>query len=140
MNVFFKRLGEISFLPSKASQHDAGYDLFSVETHTLAPMERKLFKTGIALEIPSGFYGRIAPRSGMAFKNGIDVLAGVIDSSYRGEIGVILINLGEQPKIVSLGDRIAQLIIEKYHEVKFIEVSELNESIRGAKGIGSSGS
>ena len=83
-------------IPARANKTDAGYDLWSVESYTLKPLERKLFKTGISVEIPEGHYGRIAPRSGLAYKHGLDVLAGVIDSSYRGEIGVILINLSNE--------------------------------------------
>ena len=126
-------------IPARANKTDAGYDLWSVESYTLKPLERKLFKTGICVEIPEGYYGRIAPRSGLAYKHGLDTLAGVIDSSYRGEIGVILINLGDKDVYITHGDRIAQLIIETCHQPAMIEVEELNDSSRAEKGFGSTG-
>jgi dUTP pyrophosphatase len=104
----------------------------------LEPKERKLFKTNLAMAIPDGYYGRIAPRSGYAFKYGIDVLAGVIDSGYRNEIGVILYNTGEEPFIVNKGTRIAQMIFEKCYKVSFVHVEKLPESQRGLGGFGSS--
>jgi hypothetical protein len=88
----FQKLSEKAKVPSQATFSDAGYDLFSTEAYALKPGERKLFKTNISTAIPHGYYGRIAPRSGLAYKHGIDVLAGVIDSGYRGDIGIILIN------------------------------------------------
>ena len=126
-------------IPARANKTDAGYDLFSVESYTLKPLERKLFKTGICVEIPEGYYGRIAPRSGLAYKHGLDTLAGVIDSSYRGEIGVILINLGDKDVYITHGDRIAQLIIETCHHPNMIQVEYLNDSSRAEKGFGSTG-
>ena len=125
----------------------------------IGPMEKAIVPTGISIEIPKGYYGRIAPRSGLAVKSNIDVLAGVIDSGYRGEIGVVLINLnlpeilfssnkktsayesafGSKNKFsISRGDRIAQLIIEKCHDIQWIE-EELSDSERGNGGYGSSG-
>ena len=95
--------------------------------------------TGISISIPRGYYGRVAPRSGLALRDGIDVLAGVIDAGYRGEVGVILINFGDKSFAFRKGDRIAQLIIEKCHEVEWQEVDELNGTARGDDGFGSSG-
>ena len=139
MHVYVKKLIESTMIPARANKTDAGYDLWSVESYTLKPLERKLFKTGICVEIPEGYYGRIAPRSGLAYKHGLDTLAGVIDSSYRGEIGVILINLGDKDVYITHGDRIAQLIIETCHQPAMIEVEELNDSSRAEKGFGSTG-
>ena len=139
MYLFVKKLTDQSLIPVQANPNDAGYDIFSAENYLLQPMERKLFKSGISLEIPKGHYGRVAPRSGLAYKHGIDVLAGVIDSSYRGEVGVILINLGDKPFSVSSGDRIAQLIIETCHYPKIMQVESHQETVRGEKGFGSSG-
>jgi len=125
--------------PCQANGSDAGYDLFSVEEVTLEPFERLIVKTGIKLALPNGYYGRVAPRSGLAIKKGIDVLAGVIDSGYRGEVGVVLINLSSDKQILNKGDKIAQLIIEKCYCVAFSEVSDLEDSGRGEGGFGSSG-
>ena len=112
MFVYVKKLNPLAGIPTRANSSDAGFDLYSTETYLLKPFERKLFKTGISIEIPTGNYGRIAPRSGLAYKHGIDTLAGVLDSNFRGEVGVILINLGDKDFQVSQGERIAQLIIE----------------------------
>ena len=125
--------------PSQANFSDAGYDLFSTEELNLKPFERSVVKTGIKLALPEGYYGRVAPRSGLAIKKGIDVLAGVIDSGYRGEIGVVLINLSSSDQTLNKGDKIAQLIIEKCYAVSFSEVSSLSDSARGEGGFGSSG-
>lgn len=116
--ISFIKLSEKAKTPSQATAGDAGYDLYSTEDYLLAPGERKLFKTNISAAIPFGYYGRIAPRSGLAYKHGIDVLAGVIDTGYRGDIGIILINFGPEAFPVHEGDKIAQFIIEKCHEVE----------------------
>jgi dUTP pyrophosphatase len=137
MNVQIKKLNNKAFVPVYATIHCAGADLFSTECETLAPGERRLFKTGLSAAIPSGVYGRIAPRSGLALKNGIDVLAGVIDEDYRGEIGVLLINHGTEPKTIYVGDKIAQIIFEQYRQLVFVEVPELSETVRGEGGFGS---
>lgn len=127
----FQKLSEKAKVPSQATFSDAGYDLFATDTYTLKPGERKLYKTNISTAIPNGYYGRIAPRSGLAYKHGIDVLAGVIDSGYRGDIWVILINFGQEDFPVNEGDKIAQFIIEKCHYVERQEVQDLPESQRG---------
>ncbi|PID34513.1 MAG: dUTP diphosphatase [candidate division SR1 bacterium] len=142
MKIAFTKLSDKAIVPSQNTTTDAGYDLASVESYTLKPGERKLLKTNIACAIPQGYYGRVAPRSGLAYKKGIDVLAGVIDSGYRGDIGVILINFGDEDFEVKEGDRIAQFIIEKCHTVEWTEVAsveDLDASERGEGGFGSSG-
>ncbi len=136
----FQKLSEKGKVPSQATFSDAGYDLFATDTYTLKPGERKLYKTNISTAIPHGYYGRIAPRSGLAYKHGIDVLAGVIDSGYRGDIWVILINFGQEDFPVNEGDKIAQFIIEKCHYVEWQEVQDLPESQRGEWARGSTGS
>jgi dUTP pyrophosphatase len=136
MNVKIKKLNDKAVMP-QWNNKSAGCDLFSTEEHIILPGERHLFKTGISMAIPEGLYGRIAPRSGLAFKYGFDVMAGVIDEDYRGEIGVILINLGQTPVTVLEGDKIAQLIIEKCHRVAFEWADSLDETVRGAGGYGS---
>jgi dUTP pyrophosphatase len=135
--VSITKLNKSAIVPTRGSMKAAGYDLYTTEFHILKPGERKLFKTGLSMAIPSGMYGRIAPRSGLALKNGIDVLAGVIDEDYRGEIGVVLINLGQEDKNITVGDKIAQIIFEFYNEVDFSEESALNETSRGSGGYGS---
>lgn len=138
MNIIqIKKLNDLSVIPSKGSNKAAGYDLISIEDYILMPLERKLFKTGLSLSIPIGMYGRIAPRSGLAYKDGIDVLAGVIDEDYRGEIGVILINFGKTEKQFKIGDKIAQIIFEFYNNINFNIVNELTETLRGEEGFGS---
>jgi len=128
-------------LPTRANPGDAGADLYSVENITIPPQSRTLVSTGISIELPQdNLYGRIAPRSGLAFKNGIDVLAGVIDNGYRGIIGVVLINTDKEKSFeIKIGDRIAQLIIETYHPLSFSEINELGNTSRSDKGFGSSG-
>ena len=156
MDVNYSQLNKEGKEPFQANESDAGYDLFSTEYITIEPFQRRLVSTGISIEITEGFYGRIAPRSGLACKKGIDVMAGVIDSGYRGEIKVLLINLnfegynlkpnafeamfGSANKIdIKPGDRIAQLIIEKCYKVDWRKMKTLENSERGQGGFGSSG-
>jgi len=125
---------------SRTNLSDAGSDIRSSEDVTIPPLRRATVSTGVRLKIPEGYYGRIGPRSGLAHKYGIDVLAGVVDSAYRGEIKVILHNTDKNEEFrVSAGDRIAQLIVEKHYNFKFVEVEELDSTQRGAGGFGSSG-
>ena len=127
----FQKLSEKAKIPSQATSSDAWYDLFSTENYILKPGERKLFKTNISTAIPHGYYGRIAPRSWLAYKHGIDILAGVIDSGYRGDIWIIVINFWQEDFTVNEWDKIAQFIMEKCHYVERQEVTELPESQRG---------
>jgi dUTP pyrophosphatase len=127
-------------IPKKGSEHAAGYDLYSCETGVIKPKERRLIKTGLSVEIPSGFYGRIAPRSGLAYKSGIDVLAGVIDSDYRGDIGVILYNTDKNIDFeIKKGDRIAQIIFEACYTATLNNVENLDNTLRQGGGYGSTG-
>lgn len=135
----FKKLSEKAKIPAQATFSDAGYDLFSTESYLLQPGERKLFPTNISTAIPHWYYWRVAPRSWLAYKHGIDVLAGVVDSWYRWDIWVILINFGNDPLQINEWDKIAQLIIETCHEIQWEEVEELPESQRGEWGWGSTG-
>jgi len=129
-----------SKLPSKAHESDAGWDLYACEPKTILPNERAIINTGISLAIPKSFVGLIWPRSGMAVKQGIDVLAGVIDSGYRGEVKVCLLNTGNMPVIIEAGDRIAQILFQEVPKFKLIETTDLNETDRNSGGFGSSGS
>ncbi|NDD63432.1 MAG: dUTP diphosphatase [Acidobacteria bacterium] len=127
-------------LPLRATPWSAGADLHAIDGVRLAPGERRLVPTGISVEIPSGYYGRIAPRSGLAVRHGIDTLAGVVDSDYRGEINVLLVNLGDAPVELSGGERIAQLIVEQAAPSEFMWAETLADSVRGDGGFGSTGS
>lgn len=130
-------------LPSFKTEGAAGMDLTAnlSESVTLQPMERKLIPTGIHLELPIGFEAQVRPRSGLALKNGISVLnaPGTVDADYRGDVGVILINLSNESFIINDGDRIAQLVIAKYEQVELEQVEVLSDSARGAGGFGSTG-
>jgi dUTP pyrophosphatase len=129
-------------IPTKTHPGDAGWDLYAYNEHPIEIKlgERVLIPTGCQFNIPNGYYGRIADRSGNAWKGGIHTLGGVIDSQYRGEVKVILINLGcNEGFIVKRGDRVAQLIITKIHEGDMIEVDKLEDTIRNDGGFGSSG-
>jgi dUTP pyrophosphatase len=140
MPVFFKKLDPKATLPSRNNVSDAGADLRSIENVIIPPLSRALINTGLSLEIPYGFYGRIAPRSGLAVKNGIDVLAGVVDSSYRGPLGIVLYNTDKDKEfVVNIGDRIAQIIFEQHWNFKMEEVSDLSDTSRSNNGFGSSG-
>ncbi len=134
-----KKLHEQAKLPLRGSAYAIGADLCSIEDVTLQPGERKLIATGLAVEIQAGYYGRVAPRSGLAVKQGIDTMAGVIDSDYRGEVRVLLINLSSEPVSFNAGDRIAQLIIEKAEAFDYEWAEELSDTSRGAGGFGSTG-
>lgn len=132
-------------LPEYGSEQAAGMDLHADLTQgdadiiTLEPGQRALIKTGVSVKIEPGFYGRVAPRSGLAYKHGIDVMAGVIDSDYRGDVGVILINHGDEDFQVFHGDRIAQMIITP-HATSFPHlVNNLDDTSRGDGGFGSTG-
>jgi dUTP pyrophosphatase len=128
-------------LPQYQTALSAGMDLYAnlTESITLKSLERKLIPTGLFLEIPEGFEAQVRPRSGLAIKNGISVLnsPGTIDADYRGEIGVILVNLSSDDFTISNGDRIAQMVIAKHEIAEWQEVTEINETERGAGGFGS---
>jgi len=130
-------------LPSYATSLSAGMDLrANLESPvTLNPMERKLIPTGLYIELPEGYEAQIRPRSGLALKKGITVLntPGTIDADYRGEIGVILINLSNEPFVIESGERICQMVIAQYSVAEFIEVEELSDTERGAGGFGHTG-
>lgn len=124
-------------LPKRQTAGSAGYDLATNETFELAPGERRVVKTGLSIAVPDGTYGRIAPRSGLAARYGIQTLAGVVDADYRGELGVVLINHGTEPFHATKGDRIAQLVIERISTPFVTLVEDLDDTRRGAGGFGS---
>jgi len=135
----FKKLDPRATLPTRGSTAAAGLDLYSIEVLKLQSMERKLVRTGLAVAIPEGFYGRIAPRSGLATKNGIDVLAGVIDADYRGEIQCLLHNTGNETVELPAEAKVCQLIIEKIITPTPVLVDDLTSTTRGSGGFGSTG-
>jgi dUTP pyrophosphatase len=132
-----------AILPARATAGAAGYDLFSTDSYVVLPGRRVVVSTGIAVQLPPGTYGRIAPRSGLAVKHGLDTLAGVIDSDYTGEVKVVLQNLdSQQPFVIRPGYRIAQLIIENHTIAEVVETPTEFTALmteRGAGGFGSTG-
>lgn len=135
----FVRLSEHATAPTRGSARAAGYDLYSAYDYTIPSMEKALVKTDIQIAVPSGCYGRVAPRSGLAVKHFIDVGAGVIDEDYRGNVGVVLFNFGKEKFEVKKGDRIAQLICERIFYPDLEEVQTLDNTERGSGGFGSTG-
>ncbi|MBI2340012.1 MAG: dUTP diphosphatase [Deltaproteobacteria bacterium] len=131
-------------LPEYQSEHAAGMDLMAdiEEAIHLKPLERRLVPTGLAIELPPGFEAQIRPRSGLAVRQGITLLnsPGTIDADYRGEICVIIVNLGNEPVVLNRGDRIAQMIVAPVARAELVEVADLKESGRGKNGFGSTGS
>jgi dUTP pyrophosphatase len=128
-------------LPKYQHEGDAGMDLYSAEDYVLKPGERKIFSTGIKLAIPKGYEVQIRPRSGLAIKQGITVLntPGTIDHQYRGMVGVILINHSKESFEIKKGERIAQMVLNKFENFELEEVEELSETERGEGGFGSTG-
>ena len=134
-----KRLDKEATLPKYAHEGDAGLDLFSAEDYILKPNERKAFKTGIAMAIPKGYVGLVWDKSGLAAKHGIKTMAGVVDSGYRGEVLVVLKNLGEKPVQIEKNMKIAQMLIQPVESKNIIEVDDLEDTGRGQGGFGSTG-
>jgi dUTP pyrophosphatase len=143
IQIRLKRLphGEGLPLPTYATEHAAGMDVVAAEELTLAPGTRHAVATGFAIAIPAGYEVQVRPRSGLALKHGITCLntPGTIDSDYRGEVKVILANLGAEPFEIRRGDRIAQLVPAVVQQARFAEVEELDETVRGTGGFGSTG-
>ncbi|EDO46592.1 predicted protein [Nematostella vectensis] len=137
--LYFKKLTKLGLPPTRGSSHAAGYDLYSAYDVSIPAQGKALVKTDIAVAIPDGCYGRVAPRSSLAWKHQIDVGAGVIDRDYRGNVGVVLFNLGSSAYEVKQGDRIAQLIVERIQTPSIVEVEDLDSTERGAGGYGSTG-
>ncbi|KAK4317184.1 hypothetical protein Pmani_011713 [Petrolisthes manimaculis] len=135
----FKKLTENAFAPSKGSKLAAGFDLCSAYDVSVPAEGKALVKTDLQVEVPEGCYGRVAPRSGLAWKNHIDVGAGVIDQDYRGNVGVVLFNHAKTNFQINKGDRVAQLICEKIAYPELEEVEELEDTERGKGGFGSTG-
>ncbi len=134
-----KKLHPEALLPSRKRAGDAGIDLYSVEEVFLNPGEWKAVPTGVAVEIPEGYFGLIKDRSGLALKHAVHCLAGVVDENYRGEIKVVLINLGDKPVRLEKRSRVAQMVLVPYLKTQVVEVEELSHTERGQQGFGSTG-
>ena len=139
MSLRIKKLTPNAIIPTRGSGGAVGYDLYSTDSVVVPPTHRALVGTGIAMVLPNGVYGRVAPRSGLAVKHGIQVGAGVVDPDYTGEVKVVLFNHGHADFQVNKGDRIAQLILEKCDTPEVVEIGLLEETERGSKGFGSTG-
>ena len=141
MTLNIQRLHPAAILPTRAHENDAGLDLYAAEQVGIPVLGRNLVSTGIAVAIPPGHVGYITPRSGLAHSNGITVLnaPGTVDSGYTGEIRVNLINHGQAPHVITVGQRIAQLVIHPIITPTVVEVTELPDTERGNNGHGSSG-
>jgi len=141
LKVLIKKLCADAKIPRLEHETDSGVDLFSAEDAIIKPGETRLVKTGLSISIPKGFEAQVRPKSGLALKNSITVLntPGTIDSGYRGEIGVILINLGKNDFAVEKGKKIAQMVFQKIERPEFEETQELDKTTRGEGGFGSTG-
>lgn len=142
MRIPLLRLDPELPFPGHARPGDAGVDLPAREAVVLAPGERRLVPTGLAVAIPDGYVGLVAPRSGLALRSGISIVnaPGVVDSGYRGELAIILVNLGSETVSIQRGDRIAQLVVVPVAAVEFVVVDALETTDRGESGFGSTGS
>ena len=139
MLIKFQKILAEAIIPHYAHPGDAGMDIFSAEDAVIKAGERRSVRTGVKMELPEGFVGLIWDKSGLALKNGIKTMAGVIDSCYRGEIEIVLVNLSEQDYKIEKGQKIAQMLIQKAERAEIEEVEDLNETSRGAGGFGSTG-
>ncbi|EGO53765.1 hypothetical protein NEUTE1DRAFT_53084 [Neurospora tetrasperma FGSC 2508] len=137
--LLIKKLSDKARLPTRGSAFAAGYDIYASKETTIPARGKGLVDTDISMAVPAGTYGRIAPRSGLAAKNFIDVGAGVIDADYRGQVKVLLFNHSDVDFAVNEGDRVAQLVLERIYTPEVVEVEQLEESVRGAGGFGSTG-
>lgn len=141
LKIALQKVSGNAKMPSYAHPGDSGMDLYSSEDIVLKPGERKLVKTGIKIAVPEGFEAQVRPKSGIAVKNGVTVLntPGTIDSGYRGEVQVILVNLGKEAFKVEKGKKIAQLVIAKVEQAEIEEVEKLDDTSRNTGGFGSTG-
>lgn len=134
-----KLLSEHARPPTRGSAFAAGYDLYAAKEATVPARGKVLVDTDISIAVPAGTYGRVAPRSGLASKHSIDVGAGVIDADYRGPLKVLLFNFSDADFVVAVGERVAQLIVERIYTPDVLVVDQLEDSVRGAGGFGSTG-
>lgn len=139
MSLRIKKLTYDAIIPTRGSGGAVGYDLYSTDEVVIPPTHRALIGTGVAIVLPPGVYGRVAPRSGLAVKHGIHVGAGVVDPDYTGEVKVVLFNHGDKDFEVKRGERVAQLVLERCETPDVEEIGLLEETERGAGGFGSTG-
>lgn len=139
MKIKAKKIYPDAQLPQMMRDGDAALDLYAYDNYTLKPDERTTVGTGVAMAIPEGYWGNIRDRGGLPFKHGIHTMGGVVDSNYRGEIKVIVINLGQEEYTIKKGDRVCQMIVHQHEKVEFEEVDELGTTNRGEDGFASSG-
>jgi len=141
INVKIKKIKDNAIIPKYVHEGDSGVDLYSAEDYLLKPGERVLVSTGLKIAIPKGYEAQIRPKSGLALNNGVSIVntPGTIDAGYRGEIGIITINLGKENFKIEKGKKIAQMVFNKVEEAKFEEVEDLDNTKRGDGGFGSTG-
>ncbi len=141
VKIKIKKIHSDAIIPSYAHKGDSGMDIYSIENFELGILERKLTKVGLSFEIPLGYEIQTRPKSGLAIKYGITLVntPGTIDSSYRGELGIILINTSKEIYYVKKGEKIAQIVLQKVEEIEFEEVENISETARGSGGFGSTG-
>lgn len=139
MKIKIKKLHPDAIIPKYAHEGDAGMDLFSIEDAEILPGERKLIGTGLSIELPKGYVSLIWDKSGVAYKNGIKTMAGVLEYTYRGEYKILLFNTSSEPFIIKKGQKIAQLLIQPIETAEVEVVKDLSETTRGDGGFGSTG-
>lgn len=143
MNLKIKRLRESAILPTYGTEHSAGLDLYVPKGiyKSILPGETYILKSGIAMEIPEGYFGQMGPRSGIAIRKGLIVknAPAIIDSDYRGELMIALLNVSKDPVYIEQTDRVAQIAIVPYEKVRVIDSEDLTDTIRGSRGLGSTG-
>jgi dUTP pyrophosphatase len=139
MTIQFKKLAPEAVIPHYAHTGDAGMDVVTTETHTLAPQEHYAFATGLAMQLPDGYVALVWDKSGRAVKEGLKTMAGVIDSGYRGEIKIALLNTTTSPVTINAGEKIAQMLIQQIERPEIQEASDLSDTARGTGGFGSTG-
>lgn len=139
MQFKVKKLNEQAKLPTKGHPGDAGMDFYAIEKVLFAPKSQMRVHTGVAIEIPDGYVGLIWDKSSVSFNMGLKIMGGVIDSSYRGEIIMNLLNTGDKEVVMEQGQKVAQMIIQKFEDCDIVEVSELSDTVRGEGREGSTG-
>jgi dUTP pyrophosphatase len=139
LELKIKKIDPGAKLPQRAHPHDAGIDIFSLDRTVVSPGKRVAIRTGISIEIPEGYAGLVWDKSGIAIKEGLTTIGGVIDATYRGELLIGMVNIGTTEYVFEKGHKVAQLLIQKIELVDIREVDDLSDTVRGEKGFGSTG-